>query len=156
MKLAGYALTLFGVILIIQASVFTFLGWDSRNWEKYPMKGIHASVNCKGVGSANVAVYFVQANYQFLVDGNLKDGTNLTFGRNQFRDEASAVAFMNNVKDGNSVYYNGLFDLSCLNNDVKNPTIPITVGLVLLLISRIYFRKKISQYTLENHLSQSH
>ena len=144
MKLAGYALTVFGVVLIIQASVFTFLGWDSRNWEKYPLKDITTSVNCKGVGSANVAVYFVQANYHFLVDGKLKDGTNITFGRNQFRDEASAASYMNNVKESNFVYYNRIWDLSCLNNDLKNPTVPIAIGFVLLLISRIYFRKKTS------------
>ena len=145
MKLAGYALAVFGIILIIQASIFTFLGWDSRNWEKYPIKYLSTQVNAKTAGSARTlsgVVYFVEANYQFLLDGNLKDGQTVTFGNNQFSGDASATAYMNNVKKSNFVYHNRFLGLSCLNNDVKTPTIPIIVGLLLLLISRIYFRKK--------------
>jgi hypothetical protein len=142
MKLAGYALAVLGAILIIQASIFTSLGWDSKRWEKYPLKDIHVTVNGKGVGSANVAVYFVEATYQFLLDGNLKDGRTVTFGKNSFRDYASAIAYMNYVKKGDVVYYNRVFNLSCLNNDVSNPIISIITGVFLLLISRICFLKK--------------
>jgi nicotinate-nucleotide pyrophosphorylase (carboxylating) len=46
------------------------------------------------------------------------------------------------VKKGDVVYYNRVFNLSCLNNDVSNPIISIITGVFLLLISRICFLKK--------------